>query len=446
LQATLQAFAKLKNNSMKLIPIPIYQKLLLSLGILIPFSFALSPTETIDLNILKLYIPIIFLFWLAHSLLHKKIILDVRLRFYFLLLFFLIVFLSFFWSTAPTTALRKILFFSTTIPLYFAFYTASLNPLFKIRLLKMLLLGATLVAIMSLVFFALQFIIGLNSTLEILRSYLAPIFLGSSLSALVNQYSSWLVNISGKTILRTFGTFPDPHLFSLYLSMTLPLGIYFYEKLRTKKYLFFSLIILLSISLSYSRAAYLAIIFGGLFLLINSISKDFFKKKILFFYGIFVFLLFLFIIPNPLTSRLQSSFDLHEGSNNGRIEMWQTAINNIKQEPLIGLGLGGFADKLNSSLGIRNPIYAHNLLLDFGAETGLFNMFILFLLLLSPILSYLNYKRLTSSDNLSKFIATSFVIFFVHSLFETPFFSIRVFPLFLILLAMSSSSEHYKNN
>ena len=269
---------------------PIYQRLLLLLGFIIPFSFALSPTRTIDLNILKLYIPMIFLFWLAHSLLKKKLLLDNRPRFWLLLIFLFIVSLSFFWTTAPESALRKILFFFTTAPLYFVFYAASLDVTFRNKFLKSLVLGAFLVACLSLVFFLLQFMIGLNPTLDILRVYMAPVFLGNSLSALVNQYSSWLVNVSGKTVLRTFGTFPDPHLFSLYLSMIFPIGIYFYKKLSQTKYLLFSLVIMVAILLSFSRAAYLAVMTGGFFLLINSASKEFFRKKTLLLYGTFVFL------------------------------------------------------------------------------------------------------------------------------------------------------------
>ncbi len=421
-----------------------YQKLLILLGFVIPFSFALSPTETIDLNILKLYIPIVFIFWLAHSLSRKKIILDTRPRFWLLFTFLFIVFISISWTTSSESAVRKLLFFISTVPLYFVVYVASLNNSIKDTFLKSLFWGAFFTACIAIIFFILQFTIGLNSTLNFLRIHIAPIFLGNSMTLLVNQYSSWLVNISGKTILRTFSTFPDPHLFSLYLSMLFPIGFYFYKKSSQIKYLIFSLVILIAISLSFSRAAYLAIIIGCSFLFFTSISKNFLKKKILTIYTILIFLFFLLIIPNPLISRFQSSFNLQEGSNNGRIEMWQVALKNIQEKPFLGLGLGGFADKLNHSLGIRNPIYAHNLFLDFGAETGIFNAIILLLIVLSPILFYLNHKNTLSSNNLSKFIATSFIIFFVHSMFETPFFSIRVFPLFLILLAIDTPSKAFK--
>jgi len=419
----------------------IYQKLLIILGIVMPFSFALSPTATIDLNILKIFIPIVFLFWLASSLLRKTILLDNRLRFWLLLIFLLIVFLSFFWTPAPKSALRKILFLLSTALIYPSFYAASFSAVFVNKFLKNLIFGAFLVACVSLIFFLLQFIIGLDPTLHILRIYTMPVFLGDSLSILVNQYSSWLVNIAGTTILRTFGTFPDPHLFSLYLSMLLPINIYLYKQLAQKKYLVFFAVMLLAVLLSFSRSAYLAIIIGFMFLLFNSISQSLFKKKILLMYITFISLLFLVIIPNPLTLRLQSSFNLQEGSNSGRIEMWETAWTLIKENPYWGVGLGGFAETLNSALGIRNPIYAHNLFLDFGAETGIVNAFILLMLLLCPILFFLNYKSINSSDNLSKFIATSFVIFFISSLFETPFFSVRVFPLFLILLAIKIPSN-----
>ena len=431
-----------------------YKKLLLFLGFFIPFSFALSPTKTIDLNILKLFIPIIFLFWLTHSLLSKKIIIDTRPRFWLLLIFLFITIISFFWTTAPEEAIRKILFFVTTIPLYFAFYSAQKFTLsnntesktFLDKFLKSLFWGAFAVSVLALLFFILQFIIGLNPTLNILRSYTAPIFLGQSMSTLVNQYSSWLVNISGKTILRTFGTFPDPHLFSLYLSMILPIGIYLYKKYLSKQYLFFSIPILLAILLSFSRAAYLSVGIGFLFLILSSNIPTLFKKNLLLIYFACTITLFLIIIPNPLFSRLQSSLNFQEGSNSGRIEMWQTAIHSIQQKPLLGLGLGSFADKLDPSLGIRNPIYAHNLFLDFGAETGILNIFILLVLIVTPIFSYLKNKKSLPKNTLQKFIATSFVIFLIHSMFETPFFSIQVFPLFLILLALDFSNNPTTKN
>ncbi len=466
--------------------------MLLFLPLILTFSFALSPTPTVDLNIIKLFIPILFIVWLMEALANKKIIMDHRPRFWLLLIFLFITFTSILWTPAPTPAFRKLLFFASTTPLYFVFYQAQQNKNFLVKFLKLLVFSAFLASLLALIPFVLQFIIGLNPVLNFLRRYISPFFLGHSLANLVNQYSSWLVNISGHTILRTFGTFPDPHLFSLYLAMILPLTLYFYQKNNQKKYLFYFSIILLTILFSFSRGAYLSLIFAGLFLFLTNRPFNLLRKHLLFFYSLFVIILFLVIIPNPFTNRLSSSFNVKEGSNNGRLEMWLTALNTIKQHPLLGVGLAGFADQLNNSLGIRNPIYAHNLFLDFGAETGIFNMFVLLLLITSPIIFYLTnrflapvsinqariYKptpdhsqisgketkttlknqlsnintlstkliinsKTTTDQTLSKYLALSFLIFFVHSLFETPFFSIHVFPLFLTLLAINPTRSSH---
>ena len=419
--------------------------MLLFFPIFLTFSFALSPTPTVDLNILKLFIPSLFIIWLIKSLFQKKIIIDNRPRFWLLITFLTVTFLSIIWSPAQTPAFRKLLFFVSTIPLYFVFYQAQQNKKFLLRFLKILIVSTFFASLLALIPFILQFIIGLNPVLNFLRQFIAPFFLGHSLANLVNQYSSWLVNISGHTILRTFGTFPDPHLFSLYLAMILPLTLYFYQRTNQKKYLFYFSTILLTILFSFSRGAYLSLIIGGLFLFLTNRPFNLLRKHLLFFYSLFVIILFLVIIPNPLTNRLSSSFSIQEGSNNGRLEMWLVALNTIEKHPLIGVGLAGFADRLDSSLGIRNPIYAHNLLLDFGAETGIINMFILLFLITSPIIFYLTTKLSLKNQILSKYLALSFLIFFVHSLFETPFFSIHVFPLFLILLAINPTySSHSK--
>ncbi len=408
---------------------------------LLPFFPALSPTKDIDLNILKLLIPLVFIFWLTKSLFIKKILLDHRPRFWLLLIFLFITILSYIWTSTPINALHKILFFLSILPIYFIFYQAQFSKNFLKKFLVLLILSTFILSLIALAQFVSQFIFGLNPSLNFLRNYFSPIFLGHSLSQLVNQYSRWLVNVSGKTILRTFGTFPDPHLFSLYSAMILPLVFYFYQKTYHRRYLIYGFTILLAVLFSFSRAAYLSLIIGSLFFFLNSNPLQLIKKNPLLSYTAFTIIIFIFIIPNGLTARFNSSFNLQEGSNNGRIEMWHIALQTIYQHPITGLGLGGFANQIDSSFGFRNPIYAHNLFLDFGAETGIFNLIILFLLVLSPIIYYLNNKNSLKNTLLAKYLATIFVIFFVHSLFETPFFSIHVFPLFLILLAINPSNK-----
>ena len=46
--------------------------------ILLPFSFALSPSETIDLSIVRIFAPGIFIIWLLSRLKDKKLLIDKR--------------------------------------------------------------------------------------------------------------------------------------------------------------------------------------------------------------------------------------------------------------------------------------------------------------------------------------------------------------------------------
>ena len=431
----------------------LYQKLIFFLAFFIPFSFALSPKPTIDLNILKIAIPLLFITWFLECLANKKIVLDQRPRFFFLSTFLLLILTAFLKSEEKTIALRRLLFFLSLLPLYFPLYQAQKNKLFVSRLLSFLFFGAVLESIIALLIFTTQFFLPLNSLLTFLQEKWAPIFLGHSLANLVSQYSSWLVNISGHTVLRSFGTFPDPHLFSLYLAMILPLGLYLQKKnssanLFSSLYFWGNLIIMAGVLTSFSRGAYLALFSGLFFLFLFSQPLKIVKKYFTVSLVIIILLFLTTLIPNPLTARLKSSFDFQEGSNSGRMAMWQKALTEIKKHPYSGLGLGGFAIQINDSLGLRNPAYAHNLFLDFSAETGLINGLVVVLLIFSPIFHFI-FRRLQSrhkfsNHSLTKYLATSFLIFFVHSLFETPFYSVRVFPLFLILLSLEATKKQKK--
>ncbi len=416
-----------------------YQQLIIFLALFLPFSFALNPTPTIDLNITKIIIPFIFIVWLYSALWHKKIFLDIRPQFWLLIIFLFFSGLSLLWTNYFPGAIRKIIFFLSTVPIIFPFYNAQKNKYFLPSFFKATIFSASLLASISLIPFVAQFFIPLEQIVDFFRSFITPFFLGQSLAELVNKYPSWLVNISGKTTLRTFGTFPDPHLFSLYLSMILPIAFYYQQ--QTKKFFYYLsvTIILAAIITGFSRASYLSVLTGGLFLFLNSQPSRIIKKNFLKILFLFNFILLCIIIPNSPISRFTSSFNIHEGSNQGRLAMWLVAIKSISEHPFLGSGLSSFGNNLDTNFGLRNPIYAHNLFLDFGAETGIINMTILVLLLISPVIYHSKLKQKHSP--FSKYLATSFLIFLVHSLFETPFFSVHVFPLFLMLLSIENTKS-----
>jgi hypothetical protein len=409
---------------------------LFSIAIL-PFSFALNPTSSIDLPLVRLLFPLIFLFWLFSALYKKRIDLDDRPRFWMLLSFLFICALSYFWADDKKAALTKILFLFSFFPVYFLSYAISLQTDSREFLLKIFIIGSFFASLFALLLFFLQFILGLESALFI-ASRLAPFFLGANFSEMVLTYPSWLVNIGGKTIMRTFGAFPDPHLFSLFINLSLPFIFYLWRKTASKRYLFIGITCLLASLLSFSRAAYLALCFGSLFsffLFSNFQNLSFLIKRYFSAFLGFIFVCFiLLIVPNPLTERFSSSFDLKEGSNIGRLEMWKLATKNTLEKPFTGVGIGNFAKYNFPMSSDADPIYAHNLFLDFSAETGIFGAILLILLFLAPFFD-LNKK----SSLLAKTIALTIFIFMIHSFFETPFYSAHVLPLFFLFLAIKEN-------
>lgn len=409
-----------------------WYKLFLFLIAILPFSFALNPASTVDLPIVRLLIPLVLVFWLFGGLLTKKLQLDIRPRFFLFAIFIFISFVSFFWALNPSLSLRKALFLVSVAPLYFVAFAATFEKTRREQILRVLVWSGFFAALFALVQFSLQFFVGLDPALEIIRWYV-PFFLGISFSELVFSFPSWMVNISGKTVLRTFGSFPDPHIFSVYINMLLPVAFYLFFSTRQRLFLVFAISMLLASLLSFSRASYLSLAAAALFFMFSPWGFSFLKKHFALYFFIALGITLLAITPNPLTTRLLSSLDINEGSNSGRIEMWNVAMEGIRQNPWRGVGIGNFPFLVDPQTSMRNPVYAHNILLDFGAETGIANTLVLLATILAPIFFYFRKKTL-----LALAIATSFVVFLIHSMFETPFFSIHVFPLFCILLALKT--------
>lgn len=407
--------------------------LFLAFTLTLPFGFALNPTSNIDLPTTRILVPILFSFWFFEGILKKRILIDTRLRFFVLVSFVFLVLVSLFWALDPLFGIRKAVFLFSVFPIYFVSFAATRKKGRKNMCLSFLVWGGFAVSIFAIVQFLLQFVIGLEETLAFIRWYI-PFFLGNSFATLVFNFPSWLVNISGTTVLRAFGSFPDPHLFALYVNMLTPFSFLLYATTKKRFYLVMALIMITAGILSFSRASYLSLFSALLFFVFTKNIFNIFKKYFLSTLFLVFIVMSLVLIPNPLTTRLGSSFDIQEGSNIGRIEMWKTAIEIIKENPLRGVGIGNFSYYIDTTLAPKNPIYAHNILLDFGAEIGILGIILLLIILLSPIVSFFQNR-----SSLKLAIAVSFVVFFIHSLFENPFFSIHTFPLFCILLALNDN-------
>lgn len=407
------------------------------LVIYLPFQVALNPGDGIDLASVRVFILLIFLVWISEGLRKKHLNIATVPATFFISIFLFISVLSLFWAKNETWAMRKILFLLSIFPLYFVASDMVKDRERMMKIVKWLVVSGSLVATVGIIQFFSQFVFGLEKVYKFWADNMSVPFLGQSASQAVLENPSWLVNISGKTFLRATATFPDPHMLALYLGMLLSLSAGLFLKTRRVFYLITFLTMLLADVLTFSRGGYLGILGGIIFLLII------FWKKIPGKYRIsiavfFVLITLLFLIPSPISSRFNSIFNLKEGSNIGRLDMWRSAWKVAQDNPFLGVGIGNYPLELKPNADYREPITAHNTYLDIASETGMINAFIWIGLLVSSIIIFLKRSR---KEFFFLMPAAAVVIFSFHSLAETSIYSPTVLALFVIIISLTNVCE-----
>ena len=412
-----------------------FQKALFLFSLYIPLQIALSPASDIDLASLRLFSLLLFLIWLTHSLLIKKVFIPLDLSSLFLYSTLFFALFSLFLAQMPFWGIRKILFIYSLFPIYLVFssFVRQKGTLF---IAKGLVLGSFVVSIIGIGQFIAQFIFGLDRTYAFWGRNIAPLFLGNAFSQAVLEHPSWLVNISGNTVFRAISVFPDPHMFSFYMGMTLPLAVFLYMgSTRSRSlYLLSALSLLLADLLTFSRGGYLGLLAGAavaaiIYLRNKPADQRRFSRLAL---GTLSLLLLLYLVP-PIKDRFLASFDLNDGSNQGRIALWKKSLDTVIENPL-GIGIGNLPLVFEPTASYRDPIYAHNLYLDVASEMG--TPALIGLLLTLASVSYLFWKN-SKTNSLHLGYLSSIAIFSTHSLVETPLYSVHVLALFFILLSFS---------
>lgn len=416
------------------------EKILLFFLFFIPFQFALRPTEGIDLAFIRVLTVTILFLWLAKSFFDKKIYLPRPKVLFFFLAYLLWASVSFFWAENTNWAFRKALFLISFFPLFIVFFVTLQNASFRKKTMKALVVGAVAISIIALLQFFSQFLFGVEKVFSFWIKEVLPFFLGPNLGATVVEYPSLLVNISGSTVMRAIGSFPDPHMFSFFLGMSLPLSFALSLRSERKEQILWGIgtgIIFLTDLLTFSRGGYIGLIFGiGAFFLPLLFKKTTPLKKQTSRIVLALFVMSTFIFFSPIGTRLLSSFSQTDNSNIERLRLWGEAKTFIIEHPIFGSGLGNYPLSVKPTAIYREPIYVHNLYLDIAVELGIVGVFFfLGFLFLGIQTSWKKWRE--QNDIFSLAIFSSLIIFSVHSLFETPLFSVHILPLLLFLLAMA---------
>ena len=426
--------------------------LLILIGYL-PFQIALNPGFGFDLASSRVFIILLFTAWLIRSLI-KKTFKNYLNNFQSigLVLFLILAGISTLGAENTIWGLRKVFFFLSIFPIFFL--TISLvNHWLKVKKILLIWAGSSfLVILVGLSQFLAQFVFDLGRVYSFWAVNITPVFSGFNLGHLILSFSSWLIAVDGKNILRAFSVFSDPHMFAFYLGMTMPFILILVTIL--KKWLpafcilyglaFFSLLV------TFTRGAYLGIIITSLVL-----SGLFWRYLNLKKTALLICLpLLVFIIPStPFSDRFYSSFDLSDGSNVGRLEMWQGASQMSLDNLWQGVGLGNYSLTFDENIDYRNPMTAHNLYLDILSEIGVFALIVWLILIFGTILEL--FQRLRKEKSYTSEQKTilvgligSLIYFSVHSIFESAVYNPVILSLLLIILGLSvvTSKKKYLNS
>ncbi|MBD3238477.1 MAG: glycosyltransferase [Candidatus Moranbacteria bacterium] len=451
----------------------------------LPVLPALNLAQGIDLASSRILILLMALIWLLKGILTKKFIIPVNPTAIFLSTFFVWSAFSLVHSPVFSWSLRKLLVFLSIFPLFWVTYGLLVKNRFGFwhKIMKTVAATGVLLSLIGLGQFFIQFLLGKEAVMNFYAKVAAPIWWGQTFTQAVVENPSWLVAAFGQDLMRVISVLPDPHMMCFFLSFALPAQLYQLlpelkreniNVLQNKRLKLWFLAITMSLSclgLTFSRGGYLGFLLGvgvigilvgirklvvkavkvkqssGFFCLkkINGHKEALSRRKLLakafrpalFGLLILVLIIYLFWSQNPIAARLSSSFDVYEGSNQGRIELWRQGWGIFLDNWLVGVGLGAFAYEVDATLAYRDPVYAHNLYLEFLIELGLPGLIvwlaIWFFLSLALIRKYLSAGRI---EFLILILSLSW--FAGHAFFEMPIYSPVILPYLMIYLAMSS--------
>ncbi|NTW13856.1 MAG: hypothetical protein HGA31_02370 [Candidatus Moranbacteria bacterium] len=404
---------------------------------LVPLQFALVPFSGVDLPYTRILAPLLFISWLTDGLARRRLKTPLSVTLIGLSVYLSLSFLSIFFAQDQEWAFRRVTFLFSYFPLFpvFSSIMSEYGDYGSKKLLRAFLFGATSIAIVAITQFVSQFIFGVEVIYKYWIESVLPFFLGPGFSGAVSVYPSLLVNLGGRTVLRASAFFPDPHMLAFYMGLALPVSVALFvsdSELRRKIFYFASFLLILSADiLSFSRGGYVGLFFGLCTAAVLVIRRMGFSKILLTFAVFFTFAASILIISVPVRERLMSTFSIDDGSNKGRVEMFQEAMAKIWVRPY-GYGLGNYPLAVKPTAGYRDPIYAHDLYLDIATEAGILAS-AAFLFALGS--AYFRNLRLRS-EVIPLSIAVSIAVFFAHSLFETPLYSVQVLPALLFVLAL----------
>lgn len=439
----------------------------------IPIFIALPITERFDsLSSARIIILILFIKWFLinkkqiweyfKSLNFKKILKNHRLELLALLLF-VIMALSIMYAVDVVSAIKKIIYLLNLIIIFPVIKSIIKNERKLKRTIRAVLISGGVVFLIALGQLISVYFFTIGNFWDWWADHFSLGFYGENLRQIVKNMNVWFAySPVGPSVIRLFGSFTDPHSFALYLLLIVPFIIYLSfsrikEKLRG--WSVWLILVLFFIVLSGTRGIWFSVVFaviGAIYLLIRKLNLSKVISFILLILIIFIALIpissVFTVIPQfreagiqdtdvaLLLKRLASVLDLSETSNQGRIYIWKKSLESLKNNFLLGVGVGNFPVVLEQEIKLAKAgSSAHNLYLNFAVESGVFALIIIVLIILEILATIVFILKLDLSEKLKALITGIFIFLiwiFGYSLFDIALLDERVFLLFLIVIGI----------
>jgi O-antigen ligase len=216
---------------------------------------------------------------------------------------------------------------------------------------------------------------------------------------------------------------------------------------KKKKLLFFIYILLSgTLLLTFSRGGYLGLLFGLAIFFFLSWQRMKISEKKFFVSLAFLAVVLMAVFGNLFIGRFVSIFNFSEGSNLGRLGIWQESISLVQKNPILGIGLGNYSLALNFNENYRNAVSSHNLYLDILTETGIIGLSAWALFFWNGFKDSLLgiKKKIKESFVLSLGIIGSLSYFLIHSFFETSIFNPTILSFLMVIMGLTVSLDKIK--
>jgi len=267
----------------------------------------------------------------------------------------------------------------------------------------------------------------------------------------------WSTEVWGQLqVLRITSFFPHPNFLGLYLGPLILLGLgYIFSYFKNKNIiigcaLLFFIITFLSLIYARSEATILAILVGLFFL--GLIVKSSQKYTLVF---LLILLLLIFSFPVSRNYFVQK-VGLQDLSGQLRFNIWQGAVELIKEKPVLGAGLDGyerlapdyqkrFYDPHTGELiSVETHPYPHNLYLALWLELGLLGLIVFAWILIKFFKQ--GFKQLDKKDVIiSVSIMAAMMVIIVHGLADTPYFKNDLAILFWLIIGLNIVNKNILN-